>query len=659
MSQGSSTDLCGGRLATAVPTAILENLRRTLRSDEPSFLRFPVENAMNFFHFITLCCLASWMAIRPVNAQQNRSRPNQRADLSIPDVAKKDQICFALYTVNDNTLKLTAQLYPLASSDPRSVRLQIKKEGQWQEVARTNVIGPGWTAPFRVQQWDDSKSFPYRVALGTDAFYEGTIRKNPVDKDQIVVAAFTGNSIQPAHGGDISRQDLIDNVKKVDADLLFFSGDQVYDHNRHLAAWLKFGRDFGDIIKDRPTICLPDDHDVGQPNLWGESGKISTLSGAADGGYSKPAVYVKEVERAQTSHLPDPVDPRKVGQGIGVYFTNLNWGNIDFAILEDRKFKTGPAGRVPKQGPRPDHIRNPDYDPASVDVEGAVLLGERQLKFIDAWAQDWQNAEMKVALSQTIFCGGAHIHGGANGRLHADMDSNGWPQTGRNRALAGLRKAFAFHLAGDQHLATLFHHGIDEYRDSVWSFCVPSIANLYLRWWEPLEPGENREPGAPDYTGDQRDGFGNRVTNYAAANPEKRPAGKLLNTRAAGFGIVRFNTKTREITVECWPRNVDVTDPDAEQYPGWPRTISQFDNYNPPSWGKLGELTFDVDSPVVQLIDAGTGSVLYTVRASGKTFTPGAPQGKSFIVKAGKDVPNAVVAQDVGVGSAPLTVELH
>ncbi len=38
MSQGSRTDLCGGRLATAVPTAILENLRRTLRSDEPCLL---------------------------------------------------------------------------------------------------------------------------------------------------------------------------------------------------------------------------------------------------------------------------------------------------------------------------------------------------------------------------------------------------------------------------------------------------------------------------------------------------------------------------------------------------------------------------------------------------------------------------------------------
>ncbi len=613
---------------------------------------------MKLFTPFTLCCLALLVACGSVTAQQNRSRRHKRADLSIPDVENRDLICFALYTVHDNTLKLTAQLYPLSANDSKTVGLEIEKDGEWTEVARTSVIEPGWTAPFRVGNWDDSKSWRYRVAHGTEAFYEGTIRKNPIDKDEIVVAAFTGNSIQPAHGGDISRQDLIDNVNKVDADVLFFSGDQVYDHNRHYAAWLKFGRDFGDIIKDRPTICLPDDHDVGQPNLWGESGKISTLSGASDGGYSKPAVYVKEVERAQTSHLPDPVDPRKVGQGIGVYFTNLNWGNIDFAILEDRKFKTGPAGRVPKQGPRPDHIRNPDYDPASVDVAGAVLLGDRQLKFIDSWAQDWRDADMKVALSQTIFCGGAHIHGSANGRLHADMDSNGWPQTGRNRALAGLRKAFAFHLAGDQHIATLFHHGIDEYRDSIWSFCVPSIANLYLRWWEPLEPGKNREPGSPEYTGDQLDGFANKVTNYAAANPEKRPAGNLLNTRAAGFGIVRFNTKSREITMECWPRNVDATDPAAKQYPGWPRTISQFDNYNPPSWGELGVLTFAIEDPVVQLIDAGSNEVLYTVRAQGKKFTPSAPEGKAFVIKAGKDAPNTVVAKDAKVGGEPLTVSL-
>ncbi len=592
----------------------------------------------------------------PLLAQKGKKR---RADLTIPQVKRSEVICFALYTVHDKTLKLTAQLYPLDSSDPKVVRLEVEKDGQWTEVARTTVIEAGWTAPLRVENWDDTQTAKYRVLHGAEAKYEGTIRKNPVDKDEIVVAAFTGNSIHPMHGGDISRQDLIDNVNKVDADILFFSGDQVYDHNRHYAAWLKFGRDFGEIIKDRPTVCLPDDHDAGQPNLWGESGKISTLSGAADGGYSRPGVYVQEVERAQTSHLPDAIDPHKIGQGIGVYFTNLNWGNIDFAILEDRKFKTGPAGRVPKQGPRPDHIRNPQYDPASVDVEGAILLGDRQLNFIDRWAQDWDDANMKVALSATIFCGGAHIHGAANGRLHADMDSNGWPQAGRNRALKSLRKAYAFHCAGDQHLATIFHHGVESHRDAIWSFCVPSIANLYLRWWEPLEPGANREPGSPEYTGDSLDGFNNKVTNYAAANPEKTPAGNLLNTRAAGFGVVRLNTKTRDITMECWPRNIDVTDASAQQYPGWPRTISQFDNYNPPSWGKLGELTFDVDSPVVQLLDSSSGEILYTVRARGKSFTPGAPKGKRFMVKVGKDSPQTVVIENAQAGSEAIAVSLE
>lgn len=608
---------------------------------------------MNQSHPMLLASLLGLLCCTPTLGQQRRDL------LAIPKVAAKDQICFALYTVHDQTLKLTAQLYPLQPNDPRIAQLDIERDGQWVEVSEGNVIEPGWTVPFRVENWDDSAPFRYRVRYGSEATYEGTIRKNPTDKAEIVVAAFTGNSIAPAHGGDISRQDIIDNVNKIDADILFFSGDQVYDHNRHLAAWLKFGRDFGDIIRDRPTLTLPDDHDVGQPNLWGESGKVSTLSGAADGGYAQPGVYVQEVERAQTSHFPDPIDPHKIGQGIGVWFTNLNWGNIDFAIIEDRKFKTGPAGRVPKQGPRPDHIRNPEYDPASVDIPGAVLLGDRQLKFLDAWGQDWHNAKLKVVLSQTIFCGGAHIHGDANGRLHADMDSNGWPQAGRNRALHELRKAFAFHLAGDQHLATIFQHGIDEHRDAVWSFCVPSIANLYLRWWEPLEPGANREAGAPAYTGDHLDGFANKVTNFAAANPEKKPAGKLLNTRAAGFGIVRFNTETREITMECWPRNVDITDPSSEQYPGWPRTISQFDNYNPPSWGNVGELTFTIENPVIQLSDAESGEVLYTVRAKGKSFLPRAPLGKTFVIKAGQDQPTTVVSTDAKVGSAPLQVNLN
>ena len=66
------------------------------------------------------------------------------------------------------------------------------------------------------------------------------------------------------------------------------------------------------------------------------------------------------VQRQQSWHLPDPVDPAPVDRGISVYFTRLRVGGVDFAILEDRKFKTGPAGKIPQMGPRPDHINDPD-----------------------------------------------------------------------------------------------------------------------------------------------------------------------------------------------------------------------------------------------------------------------------------------------------------
>ena len=553
-------------------------------------------------------------------AKPKRVRPG----LSVPEVSRDKVICFALYTVHNNTLKLTAQLYPLQEGEDRNVRLEIKEGRMWKQIAQTKVIEQGWTAPFRLENWDSTKDVEYRVAHGKEAFYTGTIKKDPVDKNVITMFAFTGNSINPSHGGDIPKDDIVANIKRVKPDLLFFSGDQVYDHNRHYAAWLKFGRDFGEAIRNIPTVTIPDDHDVGHANLWGAGGKKSNTGAGHDGGYFKPVEYVKEVERAQTSHLPDPYDPTPIQRGIGVYYTSLNVGGISFAIIEDRKFKSGPQDLVPKQGPRPDHILNPDYDPKSVDVPGATLLGERQLKFLRDWGTDWRGVEMKAVLSQTIFCGGAHIHGGTNNRLHADLDSNGWPQTGRNKAIAEIRKAFAIHIAGDQHLATIFHHGIDDWNDSCYSFCVPSIANLYLRWWRPLEPGRNREPGAPQHTGEFSDGFGNKVTLLAVANPSpERNGGNRLTTRAAGFGVVKFDKKKREITIECWPRNEDITDRKTKQYPGWPRTIKQQDNYSRAAAAYLPTLKVSgLEDPVVQVIDEANGQVVYTLRIKGTSFRP-------------------------------------
>lgn len=568
----------------------------------------------------TICLLALVIVISScLPVTEAKSFP-----LEIPKVTKDKIICFALYTVHNNIMKMTAQLYPLDDDDPRTVRLQIRRDDKWVQIGESQVIEKGWIATFRVQNWDSTRDIEYRLAHGSSAYYTGTIKKDPVNKDTIVVAAFTGNSIYPRHGGDIPKTDIIKNIKNIKPDLLFFSGDQVYDHKRHYAYWLKFGHDFGGIIRNIPTVTIPDDHDVGQSNLWGAGGKKSNTQAGHDGGYFKPVEYVKEVERAQTSHLPDPYDPTPIQRGIGVYYTSLTIGRVSFAIIEDRKFKTGPEGVVPQQGPRPDHILNPDYDPKNLDVPGAKLLGDRQLKFLRHWAADWHDCDIKAVLSQTIFCGGAHLHGNVTKRLLADLDSNGWPQTGRNKALAEIRRAFAIHIAGDQHLASIFHHGIDDWDDACYSFCVPSIANLYLRWWDPLTPGKNRLPGMPEYTGRHLDGLANKITCWAVANPSKEPhPGDKLTTRAAGFGVVRFNKHTREITFECWPRSVDVTDPDAKQYPGWPKTIKQQDNYGRKALAYLPTLEIkNTLNPVVQVIDESNNEVLYTLRINGQTFRP-------------------------------------
>ncbi|QDT01005.1 hypothetical protein [Adhaeretor mobilis] len=544
--------------------------------------------------------------------------PRKGEKLTIRDVPRDEVICFALYTTQDRVLKLSAQLYPLLEGESREVSLELNRNGQWQTANKQKVDEAHWMTTFRVEDWDDTKQVTYRVTHPGGAIYEGIIRANPRVKEEIVVAAFTGNSNRDRG----PRQDIVDNVKAQDPDLLFFSGDQSYDHNQHYKAWLLFGEQFGEIIKDRPTVTIPDDHDVGQANLWGAAGKHSKKGSGSDGGYFKKAEYVNMVQRAQCAHLPDPYDQTPVGQDISVYYTSLNIGGIDFAIVEDRKWKTGPEGMVPQQGPRPDHVNNPSYDPATVDLPEARLLGERQLEFLREWGQDWENAEMKSVLSQTIFAGGAHIHGPNQERLLADMDSNGWPQTGRNQALYELRRAFAFHIAGDQHLATVIHHGTNQWEDAIWSFCVPSIVNFYGRWWWPLEDSKGagepeRELGKLKFNGRYYDGFRNKVTMHAYANPTDE------NYNAAGYGIIRFNKPSREIVMECWPRHVDVTAVDAAQMPGWPVTIAQQDNYAREARGHLPTVKVaEGMRPVIQVIDQSTGESVYTLRAPADEFQP-------------------------------------
>lgn len=504
-------------------------------------------------------------------------KPTNIIDLRVD----RDQtVAFGIYTTSNGILKLTAQLYPLYPKETRTVRLEIDDDGKWVEIGRQDINDIGWSTSFRIADWDMTKDVKYRLLHGEKASFEGLIRKDPIGKKEIVLAALSCNSNRDRG----LREEYTRNINAQDPDLIFFTGDQSYDHRQHTAAWLKFGLAFKELFRSRPCVTIPDDHDIGQGNLWGENGKKSNTKVGHDGGYIYHPEYVKMVERQQCGHLPDPYDPTPVEQGIGVYYTNLILGGVDFAILEDRKFKTGPMGRHPMKGPRPDHIRDENYDPQVVDVPGLKLLGDRQLYFLEDWSDDTEGVAMKAVLSQTGFCGGAHLHGSKDNRLHADMDSNGWPQTGRNEALKLIQKANAVHIAGDQHLATLIQHGINEHGDGPWAFVVPAIVNTYYgRWWWPED--EKAGPNAPEgstlpWVGDYRDGFDNKITMHAYANPTNdrsmlREGGNPdPNGWGDGWGLIRFDKSAQDVTFECWPRFADVTKPDAKQYEGWPKTIS-------------------------------------------------------------------------------------
>ena len=104
-----------------------------------------------------------------VNDWWNRE-PSPIVETRVPRV---DVLAFGIYTVRARSLKLSAQLFPLYPAETRTVRLEFLRQGEWLEAAREQVNDMGWSALFRIDDWDSTHAVPYRLRHGEQAVYHG------------------------------------------------------------------------------------------------------------------------------------------------------------------------------------------------------------------------------------------------------------------------------------------------------------------------------------------------------------------------------------------------------------------------------------------------------------------------------------------------------
>lgn len=515
-------------------------------------------------------------------------------------------ILFSMYTLSDRTLKLTAQMPPLGKKDNQQVNLELKKEGKWEKVQTVAMEKNARIAPFRLEEWEESRDVDYRIsyteqfknAAKKQHFYTGTIRKAPTS-EKLSMAGLTCQ-----HASGFPYRPLSENLAKSNPDLLFFSGDQLYEGNggygicrypadraitNYLGKWYMFGWAFGDLMKDRPTITMPDDHEVFQGNLWGNGGDVVSRKDweknkDAMTGFVQPLDMLEVVTRTNCSHIPDAYDPTPIKNNMSVYYTDFEYGKVSFALVADRTFKSGPENVSTWEG-RKDHLKEKLKDPSILEKEGLSLLGRRQMDFLNQWADDWDGKQIKVLLSQTIFANLSTHHGAERMYLEGDLDSGGWPKSSRDSVLQIINKCHAFHVCGDQHLGSLMQYGSKDFSDGGWVFCTPAISVGYPRRFMPDQLNwkvQNRPRHNLPNTGQYSDGFGNKNYVYAVSNPDDidqhENRYQQAELKGSGYGMMYFDSKAQQVRCESIRFMADLKEVGKAQFTGWPVTLDLIEN---------------------------------------------------------------------------------
>lgn len=482
------------------------------------------------------------------------------------------------YCLSGTTLKMSAH----SDADPMhptesSAKLEFKTVGGWRQAAEVAVNPLTAAADFRVEGWDATVATDYRVTCGESKLH-GTIRAEPLDAGTLKLMA-----VACVNDKYFPYSEAVSQMLDQDPDIVFFAGDQIYESNagggiveahsesdvpeamaNYLAKWRKFGLIFRDLLKDRPSIMITDDHDVYANDLWGDGGRRMT-GNRTSGGYPMHPMWVNAAERTQTWHLPDPADAGPWGDGINAYFTSLDYGGVSFAILEDRKFKSPPSEVLAEAVPDPrsnkpnrtlEVIMDPAFDAGKLDRADLRLLGESQEAFVTKWASRVASQRKLSA----VLCQSPLVNIGNYDVTYGDMDANGWPQSARNRALQAIAPAHAVIVSGDIHFGTLHQHGIETWGDGPWGYSLPAFASNQNRSWRPSVSAQGGEVAGVEGSGNHHDRFGNKLTVAGTAHGYN------------GYGMVLFDKEKRRITLELHTMNQD-RQPSNESVPGWPLTI--------------------------------------------------------------------------------------